>query len=68
MVDPSSYFSTLCGMYYPNYGMMHIKDPLLLIKRVAHVVVEAGFLSLSEWSFTIHPTPNNHKCVACVIK
>ena len=33
-----------CGMYYPVYGMVHIKEPLLLIERVAHVVA-AGFLS-----------------------
>ena len=41
MVDPLTYFSLQpvfhdwCnkghGMYYPVYGMMHIKEPLLLI-------------------------------------
>ena len=30
-----------------------IKDPLLLFGKVAHVVVAAGFLSLTEWSFPI---------------
>ena len=41
--------------------MMHTKEPLLLNERVAHVVA-AGFpLSLSEWSFTICPTPYNRK-------
>ena len=33
-----------CGMCYPVYGMMHIKEPLLLIGNVAHVA-GAGFLS-----------------------
>ena len=55
-IDPLSYFSLQpvhydwCnkgrGMYYPVCGMMHIKEPLLLIG--------SGFLlSLSEWSFTM---------------
>ena len=52
LVDPLSYFSFQpvphdwcnkdCGMCYPVCGMMHIKEPLLLSERVAHV---AGFLS-----------------------
>ena len=34
-----------CGMCYPVCGMVHIKEPLLLIdKRVAYVAA-AGFLS-----------------------
>ena len=55
MVDPLRYLSFQpvlynlcnkgCGMYYPACGMVHIKDPLLLIgKKIAHVVVAAGFL------------------------
>ena len=67
MVNPLSYFSfkpvfhDLCNkgrdMCYPINGMVHIKEPLLLI-------------SLSEWSFTICPTPYNRKikCVECVVK
>ena len=53
-VDPLSYFSfqpvlhDWCnkggGMCYPVCGMMHIKEPLLLSKRVAYVAA-AGFLS-----------------------
>ena len=53
MVDPLSYFSfqpvlhIWCnkghGMCYPVSGMVHIKEPLLLI-GVVHVVA-AGFLS-----------------------
>ena len=49
MVDPLSYFSfkpvfhDWCnkgrGMCYPDFGMMHIKEPLLLIERVAQVVM-----------------------------
>ena len=45
-VDPLSYFSfqpVLRGMCYPVCGMVHIKEPLLLI-RVAYVAA-AGFLS-----------------------
>ena len=32
-------------MYYSVCVMVHIKDPLLLIRKSHHVVVEAGFLS-----------------------
>ena len=52
MLDPLSYFSFQpvlhdwcnkgCGMCYPVCGMVHIKDPLLLIRMMA-----AGFLSPS---------------------
>ena len=31
-------------MCYPGFGIVHIKEPLLLTKRVAYVVA-AGFLS-----------------------
>ena len=62
MVDPLNYFlfqpvlhdwyNNGGGMCYPVCGMMHIKEPLLLI----------GFpFSLSEWSFTICLTPYNRK-------
>ena len=54
MVDPLCYFSfqtvlhDWCnkghGMCYPVSGMVHIKEPLLLIERVAYVAT-AGFLS-----------------------
>ena len=47
-------------MCYPVCGMMHIKEPLLLLERVAHVAA-VGFLSLSEWFFTICMTPYNRK-------
>ena len=61
MVDPLNNFSfqpvpnDWCnkgrGMCYPVCGMVHIKDPFLLIKK------SRGFpLSLSEWSVTICPT------------
>ena len=72
-VDPLSYFSFQpvlhdwcnkgCGMCYPVCGMVHIKEPLLLIGKNSP-------LSLSNWSFTICPTPYNHKIksVGCVIK
>ena len=44
-----------CGMCYPVCGIVHIK--YLAANR--HVVASAGFLLLSEWSFTICPTPYN---------
>ena len=70
-VDPLSYFSfqpvlhDWCnkdrGMYYPVCGMMHIKEPLLLIGK-SSLCGGSGFpLSLSEWSFTICVTPSNRK-------
>ena len=53
MVDPLSYFlfqpvlPDWCNKGHgKSYQMVHIKEPLLLIDRVAHVVA-AGFLSLS---------------------
>ena len=70
-VDPLSYFSFQSvlhywcnkgrGMYYPVCGMMDIKEPLLLIGK-SSVCGGSGFpLSLSEWFFTICPTPYNRK-------
>ena len=47
------------GMCYPVCGMVHIKEPLLLIGK-SSLCGGSGFpLSLSEWSFTICPTPYN---------
>ena len=47
------------GMYYPVCGMIHIKEPLLLIGK-SSLCGGSGFpLSLSEWSFTICLTPYN---------
>ena len=41
--------------------MVHIKEPLLLIGK-SSTCGSSGFpLSLSEWSFTIYPTPYNRK-------
>ena len=33
------------GVRYTVCGMVHIKEPLLLIEKVAHIMVAAGFLS-----------------------
>ena len=63
-IDPSlSYFSfqpvihDCCdkshGMYYPVCGMMHIKEPLLLIGKSSLCGSSRFFLSLYEWSFTM---------------
>ena len=62
-VDPLSYFlfqpvlHDWCnkgrGMCYPVCGMVHIKEPLLLIDK-SSLCGGSGFpFSLSEWSFTI---------------
>ena len=49
------------GMCYPVCGMMHIKEPLLLIGKSSPCGSSGYPLSLSEWSFTICPTPYNRK-------
>ena len=50
------------GMCYPVCGMVHIKDPLLLIGKSNSCTGGSGFhLLLSKWSFTICPTPYNRK-------
>ena len=69
MVDPLSYFlfqpvlhawcNKGCGMCYPVCGMMHIKEPLLLIGKSSLCCSSRVPLSLSEWSFTICLTPYN---------
>ena len=53
-------------MCYLICGVVHIKDPLLLIKKNSTCSRGSGFpLSLNEWSFTICPTPYN--CVKNVL-
>ena len=70
-VDPLSYFSfqpvlhDWCnkgrGMCYPVCGMVHIKEPLLLIDKSSLCGGSGLSFSLSEWSLTICLTPYNHK-------
>ena len=70
-MDPSSYFSfqpvihDWCskgrGMCHPVCGMMHIKEPLLLIGKSSPCCGSGFPLSLSEWSFTICLTPYTRK-------
>ena len=70
-VNPLSYFSfqpvlhDWCnkgrGTCYPVCGMVHIKEPLLLIVK-SSLCGGRGFpFSLSEWSVTICLTPYNRK-------
>ena len=70
-VDPLSYFSfqpvlhDWCnkgrGMCYPVCGMVHIKEPLLLIDK-SSLCGGSGFpFSLSEWSLTICLTRYNRR-------
>ena len=68
-LDPLSYFSFQpvlhdwcnkgCGMCYPVCGMVHIKEPLLLIRKSSPCGGSRFPLSLSEWSLTICLTPYN---------
>ena len=70
-VDPLSYVSfqpvlhDWCnkgrGMYYPVCGMVHIKEPLLLIGKSSPCGGSGFPLSLSEWSLTICLTPYNRR-------
>ena len=48
-------------MCYPVCGMMHIKEPLLLIRKSSSCGGSGFPVSLSEWSFTICLMPYNHK-------
>ena len=49
-------------MCYPVCGMMHIKEPLLLIGNSSPCSGGNGFpLLLSEWSFTIMSDAYNRK-------
>ena len=70
-VDPLSYFSFQpvihdwcnkgCGMYYPVCGMVHIKEPLLLIDKISLCGGSRFPFSLSEWSLTICLMPYNRR-------
>ena len=53
------------GMYYPVCGMMHIKEPLLLIRKSSPCGGSGFPRSLSGWSFTICVTPYNRKGARC---
>ena len=59
--DMSIWCNKGCGMCYPVCGMVHIKEPLLLIGK-SSLCGGSGFpFSLSEWSITICLTPYNRK-------
>ena len=70
-VNPLSYFSfqpvlhDWCnkgrGMCYPVCGMVHIKEPLLLIGKSSSCGGSGFTLSLSDLLFTMCPTPYNRK-------
>ena len=49
------------GMCYPVCGLVHIKEPLLLIVKCSLCGSSKFPFSLSEWSFTICLTPYNRK-------
>ena len=50
-----------CGMCYPVCGMVHIKEPLLLIDKSSQCGGSGFPFSLSEWSLTICLMPYNRK-------
>ena len=59
-----TYFTFWClltCMFYPVCGMVHIKEPLLLIEKCSPCGGSGFPLSLSKWSFTICPMPYNRK-------
>ena len=70
-VDPLIYFSfqpvlhdwcnKVRGMCYPVCGMVHIKEPLLLIDKSSLCGGSRFPFSLSEWSLTICLTPYNRR-------
>ena len=70
-VDPLSYLSfqpvlhNWCnkghGICYPVCGMVHIKEPLLLIDKSSLCGGTRFPFSLSEWSLTICLTPYNSR-------
>ena len=79
LVDPLSYLSFQPmlhnwynkgrGRCYPVCGMVYIKETLLLMKKTIPCSGDSRFYSsLSEWSFTICPTPYKNKCVEYVVK
>ena len=49
------------GMCYPLCGMVHIKEPLMLIEKSSPCVGSGFPLSLFEWSVATCPTPYNRK-------
>ena len=49
------------GMCYPVCGMVHIKEPLLLIGKSSPCGGSGFPFSLSEWSLTICLSPYNRK-------
>ena len=49
-----------CGVCYPVCGMVHIKEPLLLVGKSSHVAA-AGFLSRYLSGYLPCLTPYKHK-------
>ena len=59
-------FNKGLGMCYPVCGMMHIKEPLLLIGMSSTSGGSKFPFSLSEWSFTIclfHPADDGLRMI-----
>ena len=57
-------------MCHPVCGIVHIKEPLLLLRKIDHIVAAAGFLScyLNGPLLYIRCHIIVLKCVECVVK
>ena len=55
------WFNKCRALCYPVCGMVHIKEPMLLIGKSSPCGGSGFPLSLSEWSFTICPKPYDRK-------
>ena len=76
LMDPLSYFlfqlvlynwyNKNCCIYYLVYGVVHINDSLMLIRKTS---LDMFPMSLSEWSLTMGPMPCNskYKYVECIV-
>ena len=68
-VDPQLVLHNWCnkgrGMCYPVCGMVHIKEPLLLIDKSSLCGVSGFPFSLSEWSLTICLMPECRSDKTC---
>ena len=59
----NDWYNKECGMCYPVCGMIHIKEPLLLIVKNSPGGGSGFPLSLSEW--LLHINLNKMCCMHC---
>ena len=63
-ISHSSRCNKGCCMCYPVCGMMHIKEPLLVIRKSSPCAGSGFPLSLSDWSFTICLMPYKYNVLS----